>query len=215
MRRYILVLPVIVLFMMGLSLYLLRTVDIDTPDGVIEIVNPEGIVDKGFLARSYHMIYQLVPTEKTQSDVVYRIVVNNGSVRQEDKVYWTQLGLNIGKAKLIKHNVSRDEFTALGLRPQYEVEITEVKSERNKDFLMYPVLYIGVMSLVAMCGVSLLGKPRIKERINYIRPFRNKEVELEQETVSDEEQLQRCMRCLKFKMINGKLVCGAEECNYK
>lgn len=158
------ILPLLILGLIGGGLYLIRTVDVNIPLNTIEIIHPEGMIDDGLLSRVYYMNYDLFPTDKTEPDKVYRVIVDNGSVRQEDKIFWTQLELDIGQVKSISHVISQEEFTSLGLYPQYEMTVTEVRSERDGNYLMWPVVYIGIMALVGMAAFNRL---KLKRRLVY------------------------------------------------
>lgn len=154
----------LIISIVGVGLYLLRTMDVVTPKNVVEIIHPEGVIDNGLLSRVYYMNYDLVPTDKTQPGKVYRVIIDNGSVRQEDKIFWSQLELDIGQMKSISHVISQEEFTSLGLYPQYEMTVTEVRSERDGNYLMWPVVYIGIMALVGMAAFNRL---KLKRRLVY------------------------------------------------
>lgn len=212
MRRLLLVLPILVLTLVGYGFYMLRTVDVDAPEGVVDLVYPQGVEDNGLLTMSYYMKYDLLPTEKTKADVVYRVIVDSRLLRREDKIIWSPLEIGIGKAKSIKRKLSHDEFVALGQHPQYEMTVSEVRSEKYGMYLMLPALYIGILALVVMAGFGLLGNP-LKRRTD-LRPFRNYRVEAKAAEMTDEELARRCLECSSIKMTNGVLRCSREVCKY-
>lgn len=215
MRRMLLLLiPLVLLGVVGWGFYLLRTVDVDVPRGAIDVVMPQRVVDNGLLTRTYYLAYAVLPSESTEAEAVYRVAVDNGAVARETKVLWDAVELDIGKAKTVRHKISEDEYVALGMKPRYDIQVSQVRSERDGTYLLWPVLYMGVVVLAAMAGIELLGRPKKRQRINYKRPFRKQSVETESVQLTDEELAQRCFQCASLKSVNGVLRCSRDVCKY-
>ncbi len=200
----------LLLLIVGAGFYLLKTVDINTAKGVVEIVNPKSYMENGLFSQAHYMKYAVVPSRYTEADTVYRLTVGNGSVEREDKFYWTQLELDIQKPKLIKHGITKDEYIAIAQKPHFDIEIHEIRSERDGNYLMWSVVYVGIVGLLLM--VISERKPKVEKRIPSVRQHLQG-VKLP-DVLPDEEQLQKCFQCPSFKMLGGILRCGREECKY-
>ncbi len=139
----------IVLLLISLGLYTFRTIDIPAK-GMIDIVSPNSYLDNGLFAQVPYMQYMFVPTKATKPNVTYRIVVGNGVVTREDKVSWTPLELEILKHKPIKYKLSQDEYSAIQRRSSFTMTASEIRSERNGNYLFIPVLYGCLIALGIM-----------------------------------------------------------------
>ena len=198
----------VLLTIVSVGIYLLATVDINTVKGAIQIENPRCYIDNGLLTRTHYMQYEVVPTDKTKPDAIYRIEMDTRAVDQVDKVYWSEVELDIKKPKLITHKISYDEYVSLGVYPSFDVKVTEVRAEKDGSFLMLPVAFLGLVTLFVMSGVT---KPRLPKET---RRYRYRE-EVADIKLSDEEQALKCVKCECIKMVNSVLKCSKEKCKYE
>lgn len=185
-------------FFIGVGFYFLNTYDLSQPKQTVSVEYSKYYIDDGLLTRTPYMRYYAVPTSLVEPGSVYRIVADNGAVSFDDKVYWTDLEYNIVKAKLVKHKVSQDEYSALHLAP-LDVSVYEVVSERNALWLMIPAVYAGIIGL-AMSG---RGKDYSVQKTACVVSG-----------LSDEEKAKRCFECKHIKIVNGILRCGIDKCIY-
>lgn len=201
----------ILLVIVSMGLYLIPTVNINTVKGTVEIEYPRCYIKDGIFAPKRYVQYELIPSHVTKADVTYRVIVDNGLVRQEDKVSWTSLELGILKSKVITHSLSVDEYVAISMQPKYETMVYEVKAERDFSLLMIPVVYAGILVLAVMSGVGRRQeKPVERHRVVHRHAVAEKP-----KALMDEEQARLCMQCNSFKMVAGVLRCTRDICPYQ
>ena len=203
----------ILLVIISLGLYFIPTINLNTAKGTVEIEHPRNYLKSGVIAPRRYLEYTLIPTQMTKTNVTYRIVVDNGLVRQEDKISWSELELGILKPKLIIHSLTSDEYTAVSVLPKYKIMVYEIRPERDVNYLMIPFVYVGLLSLAILAGFGRKTR-RIAE------PYRKVVEKLDEKSVTkdpdgiNKSQLELCMKCDHFKPINGVVQCHKDKCIY-
>lgn len=208
---FFLVIVGVLLVIISLGLYFIPMVNLNTARGTVEIEHPRNYMESGIFAPKRYIQYELIPGDMTKTDVTYRVIVDNGLVRREDKVSWSALELGIRKSKVITHSLSADEYTAVSVLPQYKMMVYEVKPERDLSYLMIPVVYLGLLSLAIMSGVGRRQKQPVLET----RVVEAEVVKESPHALMNGEQAKRCLECDSFKMVGSVLRCSRDTCKFQ
>lgn len=157
----------IAVLIVGLGLYFLKT---ETVEG-IEVKEVPINVDKatyytsrssGFLepTTNYYWQIQVTPTATAKPDVSYLILLNNGVIKQEYKVSWSQLELAIHKPKTIANKISQDEYTALSMHTAYTTQTFEARLKHQIWYLIRGI----VILVMFILSYKLFPKRRERQR---------------------------------------------------
>lgn len=159
----------LIVTLVSVGFYLIGTVELERAKATVNIQDARFYIDDGLLSNTHYVRYMAMPTNFTQPDTVYRIDIGNGIVSWSDKTYWSELELYINKPKVVKNKITQDEYNALGINPSYNVDIVEVKSERNFSYLVIPFLY----TILVYFLLSKRGKARkiITKDTNIVSPI--------------------------------------------
>lgn len=139
----------------GLILYFHGTVMVDARDVPAKIDKATHYTEQGLFSRNYYSQVQATPTSAAEPNMNYLLVLDNGIIKQNYKVSWSQLELDICKLKTVTNKISQDEYTALGMKPSYTTKMFEVRPQRQM-----PYLVPGIVLLVAFISYYVLSKLR-------------------------------------------------------
>lgn len=140
----------VVLTLVCVGIYYLSTINVDQADNALVVKDTTFYIEDGLFSNTHYIQYFVKPTDYTLPNKTYRVDVSNGIAGWSDKLYWSQLELDIVKPKIVKHKISEDEYNALAKMPYYNVTIKEVKSENNYAVMMLPLAYIGLVILALL-----------------------------------------------------------------
>jgi len=130
LRKVLLVLGALGLIVC-LGLYFGKTETILVKDVPVKIGKATKYIGQSFFTKYYATEMQVEPTAVTKPNITYLLVLDNGIIKGEYKVSWSQLEIDIHKLKNITRKISQDEYTALDIRPQFKTDIFEVKPQHH------------------------------------------------------------------------------------
>ena len=153
----------------GIYLFLTKTVEITTVPITIEKATYfAGQTSAGFWGpkEAYYSQIQVKPTTMAKPDVNYQIVTDNGIIKQNYSVSWSQLELGISKSKTITDKISQNELAALKQNSQYAVKINEIKPQHNIIFIIPGILLFVLGGFMYLLSPSSPSKNR--KKWNYV-----------------------------------------------
>ena len=125
----------IVGLIIGLILYFHGTVTLEVKDVPIKLDKATYYTSQGFSTNYYSQI-QVEPTAAAEPNINYLLVLNNGIIKQNYEVSWSQLELAIHKSKTVTNKISQDEYTALGMNAAIMTDTFEVRPHHQILYLM-------------------------------------------------------------------------------
>lgn len=134
----------------GIGGYAFVTMNLQQPKDAVDVHDARFYIEDGLFHNTHYMQYVLSPTDLTQAGVVYQVEVSNGMISRQNKISWSELELSIGKGVLIKNKISEDEYSALGINPNYTSSVYSITNSHNISYLILPVVYFFILILVAI-----------------------------------------------------------------
>jgi hypothetical protein len=141
----------------GLVLYLRGTVMVEVTNGPVTVDEYRCYFDQGFLSKSHYCEVEVTPTVHAEPATKYLLVIDNGIVKQNYKVSWSQLELGIHKTQTLTNKISRDEYTALGMEESH-LTVFEIRPQRQMFYLV-PGIALLVAFLSYYVAVRLRTAP--------------------------------------------------------
>jgi len=121
----------------GLIPYFTNTVAVQIEGIPIQINKATYYTSQGFWGTTnYYSEIQVEPTQATEPNTSYLLVLDSGVVKQKYRMSWSQLELAIRKAKTATNKVSQDEYTALGMQQQYATSAFELRPQHQPLYLV-------------------------------------------------------------------------------
>jgi len=142
---------------LGLSIYFFKTETVEAEDVPVKIDKATRYTKQGFISTDYYTEIQVEPTASTKPKVTYLLILDTGIMKNEYKVSWEQLELDIHKVKTVSIKISQDEYTALGMQPSYTTKIFEARPQHQMLYLVP-----GIVLLVAFISSYVLSRESIK-----------------------------------------------------
>jgi hypothetical protein len=155
----------------GIFLFMTKTVPINTMPITIEKASYyTGQTSGGFLnpKTAYYSQLQVVPTPMAKANVSYLITTDNGIIKQNYSISWSQLELGISKSKTITDKISQDELTALKQNSQYTVKVDEIKPQHKIIYVIPGILFFILGGCMYLLSPSPSSKGRKKR--GYVPP---------------------------------------------
>lgn len=212
-RRILLLGAVIVgliLLMVCIGMYFMRTVDVYKTKTAVDVETPNVFIEDNLFTRIHYLQYRVMPTNFIEPDAVYRLSLDNGIVKKETKVFWSELELGINKPKVVKQKITEDEYTALRTVPWYDTSVSEIRPERNFSYIATPCIYFCILIL---WGIVEFGRKTVRQ----LKSLPVLEPEVIEPVISisrEQKQAERCLQCSEIKVIAGVLRCSRDKCKY-
>jgi hypothetical protein len=161
----LLIVPSFVFIFVGIIVYFTSTSFTLVQD------NPVTIIASKLGENRNTIDFQFLPISTAKSDITYLLKVDNGFYKQEFKISWNQLELNIDKIKTVTKTLSTDEVTAIQRRPNYVLVVYEIKHNRPILWIICPIVAFTLLWVLSSKTRSNISP---KPTINTISPINDK-----------------------------------------
>lgn len=129
----------VIILLFSLGAYFLKTVEYELPKKALDIQNVRFYHERGLIFTVDYFQYEVYPS-LAKADTTYEITADNGLVKFNDTVIWSELELELNKSKLIKHKISADEYKALS-KTLMNISVSSILPERNVLYLFIPIIF--------------------------------------------------------------------------
>jgi hypothetical protein len=148
LSKVLLILGVVGLIV-GISIYFFKTEIIEAEGMLVKINEATRYSRQGFISTDYYTEIQVEPTELTKPGVTYLLILDTGIMKNEYKVSWEQIEIDLHEIKTTSNKISQDEYTALEMQPNYNVEYFEVKPQHQILYLVPGIVILALAYIIS------------------------------------------------------------------
>lgn len=154
----------------GLILYFRGTVVVEVKDVPVKLDKATYYTMQGFFSTNYYSRIQVEPTAVAEPNMKYLLVLDNGIIKQNHQVSWSQLELAIYKSKTVTNKISQDEYAALVMQPNFTTKMFEVRPQHQMLYLVPGIVVLMVFILSYILSYRASPKSAEREKYAYATP---------------------------------------------